>query len=90
MEIDFSSEEDEEELGGITLKNMGKLLHKEYKPKNQGQVAPFINQANYFSKISKIASPDIDRGQRLKDEKREFMEKFIQEKLKNDNSFPDF
>jgi len=27
MEIDFSSEEDEEELGGITVKNMGKLLN---------------------------------------------------------------
>jgi len=27
MEIDFSSEEDEEELGGITVKNMGRLLN---------------------------------------------------------------
>ena len=27
MEIEFSSEEDEEELGGITIKNMGKLLN---------------------------------------------------------------
>ena len=56
MEIEFSSE-DEEELGGITVKNMGKLLHQKYKPKKEGTFMPTINYSRYYKEVERLGSP---------------------------------
>ena len=59
MEIDFSSEEDEEELGGITVKNMGRLLNApQFKPQKEGVINPNINMSNYYNVIQKKGKPD--------------------------------
>jgi hypothetical protein len=65
MEIDFSSE-DEEELGGlkinedgsITVKNAGKLLHQKYKPKKEGTFMPTINYSKYYNRVEHLGNPD--------------------------------
>ena len=75
MQIDFSDEEDEEEMGGFAKNKRG--FFQEYKPQQQGVVLPFINQLNYFHKVGTIASPDIEKQKRLKNQKKEFMERFI-------------
>ena len=67
MEIDFSSE-DEEELGGITVKNMGKLLHQKYKPKKEGTFMPTINYSRYYKEVERLGSPKHQRVEDLKDE----------------------
>jgi hypothetical protein len=64
MEIDFSEEENEEEVGGFGKKKMG--LHQEYKPKQQGVVHPFINMHHYFHQVGTIADPDLIKQWKLK------------------------
>lgn len=88
MEIDFSSE-DEEELGGYTVKNMGKLF-QEYKPKEKGTFTSSVNWQKYYSKIEKLGNPDHPTVKAL-EQKYNLHSKYVQEeKAKNDNGFPDF
>ena len=73
MEIDFSSEEEDdvEEHGGITMKNMGKktlnkLLNNKYKPKKEGTFMPTINMTNYYTGVEKKGKPDSPTYKKLR------------------------
>jgi len=68
--IEFSEDEDEEEEGGITIKNAAKYL--QYKPPQRGGYSNKVDETKYFNAIAKQA-PNLPKVDKLKKLRKEFM-----------------
>lgn len=90
MEIDFSSEEDEEELGGITIKNMGKLFNEQHKPRKEGTFLPYVDRTHYYNRVQMLGQPDSPTYKALHGEQQRKKKIREKEREENDNRFPDF
>jgi len=63
-QIEFSDEDEEDEEGGITIKNASRYL--QYKPpQKDGVRSNRVDESKYFNAIAKKA-PNFDKADRLK------------------------